>query len=290
MSDDCCTVGEHDATGPFRRVLYVVLAINIGMFVIEIASGLLSGSASLQADALDFLKDSITYAITLMVLGHSMRWRASAAMVKGIAMAGFGGYVLGMTAYKTMFLSLPDAAVMSAVGVAALIANVVSAVLLYKFREGGFERALGLAMQPQRRDRKCRGHRGRRTRLLYGHAVARPARRRADGVARPLERRPDHPPRSRGSERARCGAGGGVTFQERKVGGLLLPGARPNRACHWLLSSDSERCVIVGTCEIDPITADIIPGKSYAFITHVDPSSPPFGNLKSEIGSQISGF
>lgn len=136
MSDDCCAVGEHDATGPFRRVLYVVLAINIGMFVIEIASGLLSGSASLQADALDFLKDSITYAITLMVLGHSMRWRASAAMVKGIAMAGFGGYVLGMTAYKTMFLGLPDAAVMSAVGVAALIANVVSAVLLYKFREG----------------------------------------------------------------------------------------------------------------------------------------------------------
>jgi len=60
------------------------------------------------------------------------------------------------------------------------------------------------------------------------------------------------------------------------VGGFLLPGTRPNRAFHWLLSSESERCVIVGTCEIDPITADIIPSKSYVFTTHVDPVSPPY--------------
>ncbi len=58
MSDDCCAVGDHDATGPFRRVLWIVLAINMGMFLIEVASGLLSGSVALQADALDFLKDS----------------------------------------------------------------------------------------------------------------------------------------------------------------------------------------------------------------------------------------
>jgi cation diffusion facilitator family transporter len=136
MSDDCCAVGDHDATGPFRRVLWIVLAINMGMFLIEAASGLLSGSVALQADALDFLKDSATYALTLMVLQHSLKWRASAAMIKGIAMAGLGGYVLAMAAYRTFVLGVPDAEVMSIVGVVALVANVVSAAILYRFREG----------------------------------------------------------------------------------------------------------------------------------------------------------
>lgn len=136
MSDDCCHVEVHDATGPFRQALRIVLAINFGMFLVEVASGLLSGSVALQADALDFLKDSATYALTLMVLHHSLKWRASAAMVKGVAMAALGCYVLAAAAYRTIVLGVPDAEVMSAVGVAALIANVVSAVVLFRFREG----------------------------------------------------------------------------------------------------------------------------------------------------------
>jgi Co/Zn/Cd efflux system component len=140
MSHECCDGAEDEATGPFRRALWIVLAINAAMFVVEAGSGLFSGSAALQADALDFLGDTATYAITLMVLDHSLKWRASAAMLKGIGMAGFGGYVLALSAYKMLVVGAPEAEVMGAIGTLALIANVVSAVVLYRFRGGDSNR------------------------------------------------------------------------------------------------------------------------------------------------------
>lgn len=64
--DDCCappplnlgqksTEAERKQSGTLRRVLWAVLAINGAMFAIEVVAGLAAGSASLQADALDFL-------------------------------------------------------------------------------------------------------------------------------------------------------------------------------------------------------------------------------------------
>lgn len=64
----------------FRRVLWVVLAINAAMFVLELGAGMVAGSAALQADALDFLADAANYAISLAVLGAGLRWRAGAGM------------------------------------------------------------------------------------------------------------------------------------------------------------------------------------------------------------------
>lgn len=60
-------------------MLWIVLAINAGMFTAEIAAGMLAGSAALQADALDFFADATNYAISLTVLGMTLRWRAGAA-------------------------------------------------------------------------------------------------------------------------------------------------------------------------------------------------------------------
>ena len=65
MADCCCTppplnLDTHkDNAAKYRRVLWAVLAINAVMFVIEVGAGLAAGSASLQADALDFLGDAI---------------------------------------------------------------------------------------------------------------------------------------------------------------------------------------------------------------------------------------
>ena len=74
---------HHDApaTARMRRVLIVALAINVVMFGVEISAGLAAQSVSLQADALDFLGDAATYAITLFVLAMSLRWRAAAALL-----------------------------------------------------------------------------------------------------------------------------------------------------------------------------------------------------------------
>ena len=65
-----------------RRVLWIVLAVNAVMFVVEIAASWLAGSTALLADAIDFLADSATYGLTLFVLAKSMRWKAAAALIK----------------------------------------------------------------------------------------------------------------------------------------------------------------------------------------------------------------
>jgi Co/Zn/Cd efflux system component len=136
----CCSetgCGLNDAPDPkFRRVLWVVLAINSVMFLVELVSGLSARSVSLQADALDFLGDSANYALTLMVLSMSMRWRSGAALVKGATMGLFGVWVLGQAGWNLVNGSLPGAFVMGSVGFVAFGANVASAVLLFAFRAG----------------------------------------------------------------------------------------------------------------------------------------------------------
>ena len=121
---------------PYRRVLWVVLGINAGMFLVEISAGLAARSVSLQADALDFLGDAFNYGISLLVLGLSLRWRARAALFKGAFMGLFGLWVIGATVYNAVFATLPGALVMGSVGLAALAANVGSAVLLFRYRDG----------------------------------------------------------------------------------------------------------------------------------------------------------
>jgi len=127
---------DGNTTRAFRRVLVVVLVINLAMFVVEISAGFAAGSASLQADALDFLGDSASYAISFCVLGMGWRWRAGAALLKGVAMGLFGIFVIANAAWHAHAGTLPGAMTMSAVGTVAFIANVACAFLLLRFRSG----------------------------------------------------------------------------------------------------------------------------------------------------------
>jgi Co/Zn/Cd efflux system component len=116
--------------------LWVALAINAGMFLVEIIAGITAGSSALQADALDFFGDAANYGVSLFVLGMSLRHRAMASVLKGSTMGAFGLWVIGNTAYHLLQGTVPEAEVMGAVGLAALIANVVVAAILYAFRDG----------------------------------------------------------------------------------------------------------------------------------------------------------
>jgi hypothetical protein len=66
MNASCCNqpTDTHRGNEGYRRVLWAVLSINAAMFAVEVAAGLAAGSASLQADALDFLGDTGNYAIS----------------------------------------------------------------------------------------------------------------------------------------------------------------------------------------------------------------------------------
>lgn len=134
----CC---DHDTgfTGDdprFRRVLWAVVAINVTMFVVEMVGGVAGGSMALQADALDFLADSATYAISLWAVGQPLAVRARAALFKGVSLGALGLWVLGATAWRVIVLGEPDPVVMGGIGIAAFLANLASALLLLRWREG----------------------------------------------------------------------------------------------------------------------------------------------------------
>src|SRR4051812_14378957 len=120
MAENCCAPPPLK-TGPdkaklaaYKRVLWAVLLVNGSMFAVEVAAGLIAGSASLQADALDFLGDAGNYAISLLVVGMALRYRATAALAKGATMGLFGLWVVGTVVWHLLHGTLPSALTMGA--------------------------------------------------------------------------------------------------------------------------------------------------------------------------------
>jgi Co/Zn/Cd efflux system component len=134
--DHCQTFDPERGNPSYRRALWIVLAINAGMFLVEIGAGLAAGSASLQADALDFLGDAANYGISLLVVGMALRYRAMAAFAKGVSMGAFGLWVITTVVWHAVQGTLPSAVMMGAVGFAALAANAISFGILWFYRTG----------------------------------------------------------------------------------------------------------------------------------------------------------
>lgn len=120
----------------FRTALWIALFINLAMFGVEIVGGMYAHSTALWADALDFFGDAANYAISLAVLGASLYWRATVALLKGVTMALFGFVVIAKVIYSYIQDIPPEAITMGVIGVAALIANMVCALILYAYRDG----------------------------------------------------------------------------------------------------------------------------------------------------------
>lgn len=138
MANSCCGANvRFDGLDPrYKRVLWTVIAINAVMFVTEIAAGHLAGSQALQADALDFLGDTLTYGLSLAVIGRPMATRARAAVFKGLSLTVMGLWVFGSTLYHVLVLGVPRAEIMGVVGFLALAANVASVLLLMRYKDG----------------------------------------------------------------------------------------------------------------------------------------------------------
>lgn len=140
MGDCCCEnvckVELNETNKSFKKVLYIALFLNISMFFVEIIYGYLSNSLSLKADAIDFLGDSANYFATLFVLNSAIQTRARVSLLKAATMFSFGIWVLSEAIIRFSSTELPDAFIMSWIGVIALIVNAGVAILLYKFRGG----------------------------------------------------------------------------------------------------------------------------------------------------------
>jgi Co/Zn/Cd efflux system component len=137
--DSCCADGVPIFDGMnrrYRRILWTVIAINGGMFLTEMVAGHLARSQALQADALDFLADTVTYGLSLAVIGTSLKTRATAAVLKGTSLSLMAVWVLGSTIYQTFVLGVPRAELMGGIGVLALVANLGSVLLLMRYKDG----------------------------------------------------------------------------------------------------------------------------------------------------------
>jgi Co/Zn/Cd efflux system component len=130
---ECCEV-RTDVHERQRRVLQVVLWINVGMFLAELVSGILANSTALLADSVDMLGDAIVYGFSLYVVARGTIWQARAALLKGSIMATFGVGVLVQVVVKVLAGLAPSAEVMGGIGLLALAANGVCLALLWRRR------------------------------------------------------------------------------------------------------------------------------------------------------------
>lgn len=134
----CC---GHDATfdgvsDDYKRRLSIVIALNATMFFVEMTAGHLAKSQALQADALDFAGDALTYGISLAVIGASLRARTNAALFKGVSLLLMGLWVFGSTVYRVFYAGVPTAEIMGIVGFLALLTNLASVFLLVRYKDG----------------------------------------------------------------------------------------------------------------------------------------------------------
>jgi Co/Zn/Cd efflux system component len=138
MSADCCGYGTifEGLSADYRRRLWLVITINATMFLVEMGAGALAGSQALQADALDFLGDATTYAISLAVIGTAIQIRARAAILTALSLTAMGLWVLGSTAYHVLILGVPRAEIMGAIGILALAANAAIVPILMRYKDG----------------------------------------------------------------------------------------------------------------------------------------------------------
>jgi len=120
----------------YKRRLWIVIVLNATMFLVEMTAGHLAKSQALQADALDFLSDSLTYGISLAVIGASIQARTNAAIFKGLSLALIGVWVLGSTLYRVFFAEIPEAEIMGAIGFLALMTNLASVLILVRYKDG----------------------------------------------------------------------------------------------------------------------------------------------------------
>lgn len=135
----CCdhesgTCASIAASRDQRRVLWLVLVINVLIFGGEFGVGFLAHSSAVQGDSLDSLGDALVYGLSLLVVGGSVRARAGAAAVKGTLQLGFAVAVLVAVAYRYVAGVPPVTPLMASAAAAALLLNGVCLALLTRFR------------------------------------------------------------------------------------------------------------------------------------------------------------
>ena len=138
MSENCCQSKGKDLEKIRKqhpKVLWIVLFINITMFVIELINGIRANSLALTGDSLDMLGDSLVYGSSLLVVYKSQKAQAKVSLLKGFIMIGSALIVLIRGLYQFHIWSIPVQQTMTNIGIIALVANLSCLIFLTRHKE-----------------------------------------------------------------------------------------------------------------------------------------------------------
>ena len=116
-----------------RKLLWTVLTINFGFFLIEMTTGIISKSMGLVADSLDMLADSFVYGISLLAVGGTLIKKKRIAKLAGYFQITLA--IIGFVEVLRRFFGdekLPNFSTMIIVSIFALIANGICLYILQK--------------------------------------------------------------------------------------------------------------------------------------------------------------
>lgn len=117
--------------------LWILLAINAAMFVLETIAGWLGNSAGLLADGADMFADAAVYGVALYAVGRDAKHQLSAARLSGVLQLALALGALREVARRTLAGSYPEAMAMLGVSLLALAANIACLLLISRHRQGG---------------------------------------------------------------------------------------------------------------------------------------------------------
>jgi len=144
MADTCCGgCNANPATmqAAQRRVLTIVMVINAMTFLLVLVAALYSDSSSLLSGGLDNLGDALAYALSLAVVGASLRAQARVALVKACLILAAALAVAARIIWHVLHPALPVLDVMGPAALANLAANGLCLYLLSPHRHGNVNMA-----------------------------------------------------------------------------------------------------------------------------------------------------
>lgn len=138
MADHCCQNKAHELEKLRKQqsqVLWMVLGINVVMFIVEFGAGIKATSLSLTGDSLDMLGDALVYGSSLYVVSRGTKAQAMTALFKGSIMVFSAVAVFARALYQLWAGITPNVQVMGAIGFIALLANLLCLLLLTRHRD-----------------------------------------------------------------------------------------------------------------------------------------------------------
>lgn len=138
-SEECASITQESrhSSSDESKVLWIVLAINAVMFLVELGAGMLAQSTGLIADSLDMLADALVYGLSLFAVGHPATAKKRAAHAAGWLQLALALAALLEVGRRFVQGSEPTSLLMMGVGLLALLANVGCLVLVAKKKDAG---------------------------------------------------------------------------------------------------------------------------------------------------------